>query len=449
LRLHQDRFQPEFDRMAAVHPSRMGLVPPSRPIASDFNDFDAPGGSDHVNGFDTRDEDRSHRKRVEDCRSSQFSRHGSRSPSPRHNRHHSRQDDGGRGRRASPTYESYDKIEQRQRQEEERMEAERQASREKDRERQRELDRVTPDVELNGGDHARSIQGNPNWDRSRGAQGRRSFFDQRRDQRSKISVNIWARSPSPPRISQHKDKKRSRSSKRRVSPTSSSEDSEEERKRRRKHRSKHRHRSDDSEESDDERWSRKRLSRRHRSREHSGRDGSRSIGSRSMDKEVEGEEEWVERPVGKDVVVPATKAVTVNTLHTAVDDDDDDDDVIGPQPAMATLQAKKNEREYGGALLRGEGTAMAAFVAEGARIPRRGEIGLESTQIEAYEKVGYVMSGSRHRRMNAVRLRKENQVISAEEKRSLLNLQAEEKAKREADIISDFRELVDTKLRAR
>jgi hypothetical protein len=35
---------------------------------------------------------------------------------------------------------------------------------------------------------------------------------------------------------------------------------------------------------------------------------------------------------------------------------------------------------------------MAAFVAEGARIPRRGEIGLESNQIEAFEKAGYVMS---------------------------------------------------------
>lgn len=60
---------------------------------------------------------------------------------------------------------------------------------------------------------------------------------------------------------------------------------------------------------------------------------------------------------------------------------------------------------------------MAAFVAEGQRIPRRGEIGLASSQIETFESQGYVMSGSRHARMNAVRLRKENQVITAEEKR--------------------------------
>lgn len=87
---------------------------------------------------------------------------------------------------------------------------------------------------------------------------------------------------------------------------------------------------------------------------------------------------------------------------------------------------------------------MAAFVAEGQRIPRRGEIGLSSEQIEAFERAGFVMSGSRHHRMNAVRMRKENQVISAEEKRSLLKLQREEKLKKEQQVVSQFREMVDT-----
>lgn len=53
----------------------------------------------------------------------------------------------------------------------------------------------------------------------------------------------------------------------------------------------------------------------------------------------------------------------------------------------------------------GEGAAMAAFAADGQRIPRRGEIGLTSEEIDKYEQSGYVMSGSRHRRMNAVRMR--------------------------------------------
>ena len=71
---------------------------------------------------------------------------------------------------------------------------------------------------------------------------------------------------------------------------------------------------------------------------------------------------------------------------------------------------------YGHALLPGEGEAMAEFVKMGKRIPRRGEIGLTSGEIETFETSGYVMSGSRHRRMEAVRLRKENQVYSADEK---------------------------------
>lgn len=40
-----------------------------------------------------------------------------------------------------------------------------------------------------------------------------------------------------------------------------------------------------------------------------------------------------------------------------------------------------------------------------------GEIGLSSAEISEFEKVGYVMSGTRHKAMEATRLRKENQVI--------------------------------------
>lgn len=111
----------------------------------------------------------------------------------------------------------------------------------------------------------------------------------------------------------------------------------------------------------------------------------------------------------------------------------DDAEEVGPLPLYAP-GSKAGRNAYGGALRPGEGSAMAAFVAEGERIPRRGEIGLESDQIERFEQIGYVMSGSRHRRMNAVRVRKENQVISAEEKRGILKMQAEEKAKRENQV---------------
>ncbi len=98
-------------------------------------------------------------------------------------------------------------------------------------------------------------------------------------------------------------------------------------------------------------------------------------------------------------------------------------------------------------MLYGEAEAMAAYAAEGKRIPRRGEIGLDPEKIEQFEAAGYVMSGNRHNRMNAVRLRKENQVINAEEKRAILKLQREEKVRKEGAIVSQFREMLEEKLR--
>lgn len=38
------------------------------------------------------------------------------------------------------------------------------------------------------------------------------------------------------------------------------------------------------------------------------------------------------------------------------------------------------------------------------------QVGLTADQISNFEDLGYVMSGSRHSRMNAIRIRKENQV---------------------------------------
>ena len=140
---------------------------------------------------------------------------------------------------------------------------------------------------------------------------------------------------------------------------------------------------------------------------------------------------------------------TTAAIPPLSDNQDSDDDMIGPQPMQKVGGKKIDERSYGGALLRGEGSAMAAFLQDGieSRIPRRGEIGLTSDQIAQYEDVGYVMSGSRHRRMNAVRMRKENQVISAEEKRGILKLQRDERERREAILREEFSELVNERLK--
>jgi hypothetical protein len=129
------------------------------------------------------------------------------------------------------------------------------------------------------------------------------------------------------------------------------------------------------------------------------------------------------------------------------DDDDELDDEVGPQP-MAKPKEYKEEKHvrqaqqlltfvalsslyflfrllllllllcislpvqsrFGGALMPGEGAAIAQYVQQNMRIPRRGEIGWSGEEIDSLEQQGYVMSGSRHKKMNAVRLRKENQV---------------------------------------
>ena len=121
--------------------------------------------------------------------------------------------------------------------------------------------------------------------------------------------------------------------------------------------------------------------------------------------------------------------------------------LIGPPPPPM-LGAPEEKRDFGDKLLAGEGAAMSAFVQNGERIPRRGEIGLKTEQIEKFEQLGYVMSGSRHARMNAVRMRKEAQIYSAEEKAALAALNKEERAAKEQRVLDDMRALVAAQLDA-
>ena len=119
-----------------------------------------------------------------------------------------------------------------------------------------------------------------------------------------------------------------------------------------------------------------------------------------------------------------------------------EEEMFGPPIPVAK---QEEQMDFGSQLLRGEGAAMAEYVKAGKRIPRRGEIGLTSGEIEDYEKSGFVMSGSRHRRMEAVRLRKENQVYSADERRALALLSKEERVKKETEMLSKFRSMVSSK----
>mmetsp|Transcript_24774 Transcript_24774/g.60278 ORF Transcript_24774/g.60278 Transcript_24774/m.60278 type:complete len:151 (-) Transcript_24774:14-466(-) len=114
---------------------------------------------------------------------------------------------------------------------------------------------------------------------------------------------------------------------------------------------------------------------------------------------------------------------------------------VGPRPLP-----KVEVDSYGKALLPGEGAALAAYAREGKRIPRRGEVGMTSEQIESFEASGYVMSGSRHRRMNAIRIRKENQVLNAEDARTMAVFNYEERVKKENRMLSEFREMLSKKI---
>ncbi|KAM3303266.1 NF-kappa-B-activating protein [Capsicum chacoense] len=116
----------------------------------------------------------------------------------------------------------------------------------------------------------------------------------------------------------------------------------------------------------------------------------------------------------------------------------EDEAPVGPMP----LPRAEGHISYGGALRPGEGDAIAQYVQQGKRIPRRGEVGLSADEISKFEGLGYVMSGSRHQRMNAIRIRKENQVYSAEDKRALAMFNYEEKAKREQKVMADLQRLV-------
>ncbi|CAE6509930.1 unnamed protein product [Rhizoctonia solani] len=222
-------------------------------------------------------------------------------------------------------------------------------------------------------------------------------------------------------------------------------DREKEKSRSHRHKDKDRKRSSrrdkhDSDADDSDRESRRKRRERTRSKSVDTRIKDLDLDAKSKQSEEPPENEedmWVEKP-------PAAPFVPI---PTAIHHEELEDDEIGPMPATSS-GGKLNERDYGGALLRGEGSAMAAYVQDGERIPRRGEIGLTSDEIETYENVGYVMSGSRHRRMNAVRMRKENQVISAEEKRGILKMQKEEREKRESMIIGGFKEILEERLKS-
>ncbi|KAH9839242.1 ras-induced vulval development antagonist-domain-containing protein [Rhodofomes roseus] len=488
--------------MATIHPSRMGLVPqdPPKDVYAQTRDRRrspsprAPrrrSPPPHLSRDKDRHDRRDHRDDDRDRDRRRDSEAGKRAERGR-----ARADDyfdeassGGEGRAPPKRARSRSVDKERDREREERGEREK----ERDRPRRRspeysEYRRPSPPRE--GSAPAPWRQQENMYPRGGGmgrfAGGGADYMESRRQQRESNTLSIWPPSPKAPArdLSAERDSKhRKKSHKRRHEPDSDTDtDSEEEHRRRRKERKKSRkekkereherprehrrhrsrsHRRSDEQDSEDERERRRRKDR------HRSDTRTKSPEQRPPTTEAE-DDEWVEKSAPTGVVAaaqgsasppkappsmpPPARPASQPAMDDEEDEGEDEDDEVGPQlpQRLNNSRSKVDERQYGGALLRGEGSAMAAFLKDGTdmRIPRRGEIGLESDEITAFESVGYVMSGSRHRRMNAVRMRKENQVISAEEKRGILKLQQEERERREAILREEFQQLVDEKLKS-
>nr|CAB3264340.1 NF-kappa-B-activating protein-like [Phallusia mammillata] len=285
-----------------------------------------------------------------------------------------------------------------------------------------------------------------------------AFYEYRREERIRISEEgvpaVWAESASEPdsdsdeELGFHKHKKHD------VKKVGSKDLQTKNKKKKHKRDTDSESETDSSEEERRKRKKRKKEKKKNKSKKKHKKQRKKKVSSSSSEKEEDGgfEEEaiWEE----KKIVVPTKSASDPTIVENDSDDSDKDmglvklvqqEAIIGPMPNDLDSAANK-PLNYGHALLPGEGAAMAAYVEDGKRIPRRGEIGLTSNEISQFEDVGFVMSGSRHRRMEAVRLRKENQIYSADEKRALASFNKIERDKRESRILSSFKDMVSAKL---
>jgi predicted RNA-binding protein with RPS1 domain len=280
---------------------------------------------------------------------------------------------------------------------------------------------------------------------------------------------LWSASPEPPSQSAAapskkpppKKEKAASSSGESSSSESSSDDSSSNDDRRRRDRKRSRSRKNKSRRKRDDRSQRRRR-RKYSSSSESGSDDSGSGSSSSSSVSSNGGREAKKQKEEVPVDTP-TEAIQLNEdelkqaeeMKRALQGDtsgDSEDGMEGPMPlpqSNAAIAGGNDSSAYGNALLPGEGQAIAQYVQQNLRIPRRGEIGYSGDDIEHYEQSGYVMSGSRHAKMNAVRIRKENQVYSAEEQRALALITMEENQQKEAQLMEDFRTMLKEKQKVR
>lgn len=264
------------------------------------------------------------------------------------------------------------------------------------------------------------------------------------DRRSRPTPWVWSVSPARDAEKDKEDEERARgrakdpkeSKRRRESPSRSPS--------RHKHRSSRKHSSRHHKKHKKHRHSRHSSRSPPRSRSpsssSSGSEASRSLSSSAKRPRhaPEGEPEAAEAaPAPSTAPAPATGAP-----HPHAESEDEE---VGPQlPSNFNPDdhMDTSNLNFGRGLRPGEGAAMASYVEANERIPRRGEVGWQGETIAKLENLGYIMSGSRHKRMTEVRLRKENQVMTAAETKALAQHNFEEKASREARVMAEFRELI-------
>ncbi|XP_067327607.1 NF-kappa-B-activating protein [Anolis sagrei] len=265
------------------------------------------------------------------------------------------------------------------------------------------------------------------WHGEAGKEQEEALRQRRLNERERIgelgAPEVWGLSPKVPEpdSDEHTPAEDEDGTSKKSSSSDSSSEEEEKKKKKKKKKKKRKAASRDEEKKrakKKKKKHRKKKSKKKKSKR-SRKDSSDSSSEDSDSETIPGDELWIERSKNTDAV-----------------------DFIGPEAPITHASQDDRPLNYGHALLPGEGAAMAEYVKAGKRIPRRGEIGLTSEEIASFEKSGYVMSGSRHRRMEAVRLRKENQIYSADEKRALASFNQEERRKRENKILASFREMV-------
>ncbi|RQM18110.1 hypothetical protein DD237_000422 [Peronospora effusa] len=275
------------------------------------------------------------------------------------------------------------------------------------------------------------------------------FYEKRKRERDAIEFSIWTGIPSPPPMKKKtKKEKQLLSSSRSYSNSEvSSSDSEEKRRRRRKkskQKTKSSRRSHTKKSSKKSKKHKKKSakSRKRRQRSNSESDsGNSHNGDDSHDSGVDSHDNLDDMNENEKSEANKFKEAVQGSRQNIEEEEE-----IGPKPLAAAEETAASSLHYGKALLPGEGAAIAQFVQKNMRIPRRGEVGWNGEEIENLENLGYVMSGSRHKRMNAVRIRKENQVYTAEEKRALALINFEEKQQRENSIMNDFKEMLTERL---